>query len=38
MDWTSIADHRRGRKVRFWGNMPNTPEELQTLVQTLAAR
>jgi hypothetical protein len=30
----AIADHRRNGEVRFWGNIPNTPDELQQLLKT----
>ena len=34
----ALAEHRRNGEVRFWGNIPNTPEEIKHLVKTLAAQ
>jgi transposase len=32
----AIADARRNGEVRFWGTIPNTPDELQRLAQKLS--
>jgi transposase len=34
----AIADAHGGREVRFWGNIPNSPEPLQKLVDKLCGR
>ncbi|MGE3488345.1 MAG: IS110 family transposase [Nitrospira sp.] len=34
----AIADHRRNGEVRFWGNIPNTPGEVQQLLKMLTTK
>ena len=34
----ALAEGRRDGEVRFWGNIPNSPERLRRLAQTIVER